>query len=119
MFVYRLLTKVDWLEAEALGRLLPSPLDKKDGYFHLSTREQLLETANRYFLPESEPQVLVFDEQDFSADLIWEAVEHRDGACFPHLYRDSIDLSLLKGRVCLSHQDGAFQLSDDGFLREA
>jgi len=82
--VYRIVPLAVWK-----AKMDPLPLaeiDKSDGYIHLSTKQQVLTTANLYFAPETRPAVLCFEESIFGANLRWEAVASRDGELFPHLY---------------------------------
>ena len=46
--VYKLLTDDQWRAAEASG-VTNVPLDRDDGYVHLSTAAQVGETADKYF----------------------------------------------------------------------
>lgn len=62
-------------------------LDIQDGFVHLSTIEQVLETANRYFTVEQNPKILVLKEKNLQDALKWEVVPHRNHQVFPHLYR--------------------------------
>ena len=62
-------------------------LDKRDGFVHLSTVEQVLETLNRYFVVEQKPLILILDRERLQKKLRWEIVPHRDHKSFPHLYR--------------------------------
>ena len=62
-------------------------LDKKDGFVHLSTVDQVLETLNRYFVVEQNPLILILDRDRLEKKLRWEIVAHRDHKSFPHLYR--------------------------------
>ena len=62
-------------------------LDKKDGFVHLSTVDQVLETLNRYFVVEQNPLILILDRDRLEKKLRWEIVPHRDHKSFPHLYR--------------------------------
>lgn len=83
-FIYRLLTPAGWEAAKASGHLPYAPVDEKDGFFHLSTAEQVLETARRHY---AEHQTLVavgMDPEALGDDLKWEP--SRGGVLFPHYY---------------------------------
>ena len=73
-------------------------LDKKDGFVHLSTVDQVLETLNRYFVVEQKPLILILDRDRLEKKLRWEIVPHRDHKSFPHLYRQ-IHFDDIKG-IC-------------------
>jgi len=81
-FAYKLLTKADSSTLDALGHTATA-VDIADGYVHLSTKDQLSETAMKYFAGEADCLLL---EVHVSArsDVKWEA--SRGGALFPHIY---------------------------------
>lgn len=80
--VYKLLTEADWNAAQAAG-CTSSAVDLADGYVHLSTSAQVMETARRYFSGEGRVKLLRFDP-DTLGDIRWEP--SRGGDLFPHLY---------------------------------
>src|SRR4051812_11228711 len=49
VLIYKILLPAEWAEFEAAGRFDGSPLDRRDGFIHCSSREQLAGTAQRYF----------------------------------------------------------------------
>ena len=85
MFVYKILTAREWLEAKYSGFYKGSALDQKDGFIHLSTREQLAETLALYFYKQSNLSLLSFSVDDLE-DLKWE--NSRANKLFPHLYAE-------------------------------
>ena len=48
-FVYRLIEQEAWENAQRLEHLPYADIDDRDGFLHLSTYEQMLLTAGRYF----------------------------------------------------------------------
>jgi len=80
--VYKLLTGMEWSAAEAAGTAA-TPLDRADGYVHLSAPYQVRETARRYFAGNGLVRLLGFDTGRLE-NLRWE--EARNGELFPHLY---------------------------------
>ena len=46
---YKIAGEADWREAEEGGVYGGSAVDRADGYVHLSTAEQLAETARRHY----------------------------------------------------------------------
>ena len=66
------------------GFLTGSPDDLRDGFIHLSTREQLKTTLERHFAGEQGLVVLEIDATTLNPGLKWEP--SRGGALFPHLY---------------------------------
>lgn len=84
-FVYRLATREEWFIAKETGVAPARDIDRKDGYMHLSTREQALETANIHF---AHAQDLLALEIPFSAidELVKFELAPKRGQRFPHLY---------------------------------
>lgn len=80
--VYKLLTEADWAVAARSGTTATA-LDGADGYVHLSSRAQVLETARRYYCGQARVRLLRFDPGALG-DVRWE--ESRGGDLFPHLY---------------------------------
>lgn len=79
---YKLLTEADWAAAQASG-VTASAVDLADGYVHLSTAEQVRETARRYFAGAGRVRLLRFELAGLG-DVRWE--KSRGGDLFPHLY---------------------------------
>lgn len=80
--VYKLLTEADW-EAARLNGSTAAAVDIADGYVHLSTGAQVVETARRYFSGAGAVKLLRFDAETLG-DVRWEP--SRGGDLFPHLY---------------------------------
>lgn len=80
--VYKLLSESDWARALKDG-VTATSLDAADGYVHLSTAEQVRETARRHYSGQSRVRLLRFDP-DKLGDVRWE--KSRGGDLFPHLY---------------------------------
>lgn len=61
--------------------------DKSDGFIHLSTKDQVKETFEKYFKDE-ETNLLVIDLEDVKtyARVEWEASKSRGGELFAHVY---------------------------------
>jgi len=86
-FVYRLASAEEWRAAEETGAVPKRGIDLRDGYFHLSTRAQVLETANLHFEDATDllaleiPLALIADQVKFE-------IAPKRGEAFPHLYGD-------------------------------
>ncbi|MFN4184868.1 MAG: DUF952 domain-containing protein [Hyphomonas sp.] len=107
--VYKLLTEGEWRAAQAAGNAA-STLDRADGYIHLSTRAQLLVTAERHFSGKGRVKLLKFDSGALSP-LRWEP--SRGGDLFPHLY-GQLDIARAQSAWWLEPgPDGAPQLPED------
>jgi uncharacterized protein (DUF952 family) len=66
------------------GVLAGSPDDVRDGFIHFSTRDQVGETAARYFSGLDDLVLVTVDADELGHRLKWEAA--RGCALFPHLY---------------------------------
>ena len=86
ILVYKVLRAAEWTAMQARGAFAGSPDDVRDGFIHLSTREQLETTIERHFAGERELVVLEIDASALPVDLRWEP--SRGGALFPHLYAE-------------------------------
>lgn len=84
--VFKLLSRSEWLEAEAAGRFRGSAVDLRDGFIHFSTGAQLRETAARHFAGETALVLVAVDTPALGEALRWEP--SRGGDLFPHLYGD-------------------------------
>ena len=86
MAIFKILRAPEWEALQASGRSAGAPIDLQDGYVHLSTAQQVEETAARHFASEDGLILLALDEARLGPDLRWEP--SRGGALFPHLYRE-------------------------------
>jgi uncharacterized protein (DUF952 family) len=84
MNIYKILSRAEWRDALAKGALEGSAADRRDGFIHFSTADQLGETARRHFSGQEDLVVLAVPAEALGGDLKWEA--SRGGALFPHLY---------------------------------
>ena len=67
------------------GQSAGAPVDLADGYIHLSTAQQVMETAARHFRGESDLVLVALEADRLGPSLRWEP--SRGGELFPHLYR--------------------------------
>jgi len=82
--IYHMCSAEAWEEAVAAGRYMGSADDRRDGFLHFSTADQIAESARRHRAGQA-GLVLVMVEAGRLGDRIrWEPA--RDGALFPHLY---------------------------------
>ncbi|HWO10193.1 MAG TPA: DUF952 domain-containing protein [Polyangiaceae bacterium] len=83
--VYKICPRADWVRAQALGLLAPSPDDARDGYVHLSRQSQLKGTLEHHFRGREDLVLLaVRTDRLLEHELRWEL--SRGGQWFPHLY---------------------------------
>ena len=85
--VYKILTTKEWTEAKSLGEI-KTALDRRDGFIHLSTAQQLAGTLAFYFKDFDSLILLQINTQDFKEEIVFEkAVPAGDRfGKFPHLY---------------------------------
>jgi uncharacterized protein (DUF952 family) len=83
--IYKICPAALWREAEAAGQFDGAPVDISDGFIHLSTAEQVVETAKRHFAGQDGLLLIALDEAKLGAALKYEP--SRGGALFPHLYQ--------------------------------
>ena len=107
-YLYRIVDQTDWEIAQREGVVPRCGADDRDGFVHLSTENDYLETANRYFVPAERPLALVVDEAALGGTLRWEVVTRRGGVRFPHLYAAGIPLQSVRGIIRLDHGDNGF-----------
>jgi uncharacterized protein (DUF952 family) len=82
--IYKIATETAWREAEKAGVFKGAAIDLSDGYIHLSTADQVSETAARHFAGQADLLLVAID-----ADKLGDALKYepsRGGALFPHLY---------------------------------
>jgi uncharacterized protein (DUF952 family) len=84
--IYKILAVSEWRAAEASGAFGGSAVDRKDGFIHFSTAEQVVETAARHFSGQHDLVLVSVDSAALGDRLKWEL--SRGGALFPHLYAE-------------------------------
>ena len=82
--VFKIATLKAWADALAQGSYLGSEDDARDGYIHLSARNQLAGTAKKYFANVEGLALIAISVQGLDQDLRWEL--SRGGELFPHYY---------------------------------
>ncbi len=81
---YKITTEDEWKVAEDAGSFLGSALDLKDGFIHLSTVDQMRETARLHFAGQENLVLVAVAESSVADALKWEA--SRGGKLFPHVF---------------------------------
>ncbi|MDB5397103.1 MAG: glutathione S-transferase [Rhodospirillales bacterium] len=84
-FLYHMASRSDWDQAETDGFYRGSADDRRDGFMHFSTAEQVAESARRH-RPGQADLVLIVVAEDGTGPWRWEPA--RSGDLFPHLYAD-------------------------------
>ena len=80
---YKVLTADEWtaLDADAFPG---APIDRADGFIHLSTASQLTETVERHFSDQRGLVIAAIDLATLGDAVRWEP--SRQGQLFPHVY---------------------------------
>jgi uncharacterized protein (DUF952 family) len=81
---YKILSRSVWEESCKRGSFAGAGIDLADGYIHLSTSDQVKETAARHFAGVENLVLIAVPEQAIAKNLKWEV--SRGGALFPHVY---------------------------------
>lgn len=82
--VFKILTGPQWHQFVAEGVFAGSPDDLRDGFIHLSTREQVAGTLQRHFAGQDQLVLCEVDPGLLESELRWEL--SRNNQEFPHLY---------------------------------
>ena len=109
-FVYRLATGAEWAEAQKIGRVPLRSIDEKDGYIHLSSRDQLLETARLHFAGENDLLALEIPLHPIASHVKFELAPKR-GEAFPHLFA-SLEVSWVSQALRLVPAKDGFIIGD-------
>lgn len=96
MLVYKIFRAAEFAELVAAGESPGAPVDRADGYVHLSTAAQAPGTAARHFAGEDGLWLLACEADALGPALRWEP--SRGGALFPHLHRPLTRADILWAR---------------------
>jgi uncharacterized protein (DUF952 family) len=86
MIIYHIANNTDWELAEKAGSYHCESLDT-EGFIHLSTKSQLMESLNIYFKDREDIKILEIETDKIEGDLKWEHSPSRNED-FPHLYNN-------------------------------
>lgn len=103
---YKVLTAEEMATLERDGRFDGAPVDRADGYIHLSTAAQLTDTVDKHFAGQDDLHVVAVDLAAYRS-VRWE--ESRGGQLFPHLYEPL----LLEAAIAY----GPLRRGDDGEVK--
>lgn len=90
----KIMTAQELAELRETGCFAGSPLDRADGFIHMSTPNQAAGTLQRHFAGQRGLWLVSVDLAMLGDAVRWEA--SRDGALFPHLY-GNLPLSAVTG----------------------
>ena len=102
--IFHMCPKTEWEKALETGLYEGNEVDRKDGFIHFSTGEQLRETARLHRRGVEGLVLICVDPETLGDALKWEP--SRGGRMFPHLYGP------LPVRFCVSVHD--LPVGEDG-----
>jgi uncharacterized protein (DUF952 family) len=80
--IVHIVSQADWQAVQSLDEYQAISL-KEEGFIHFSRPEQVIGTANLYYLGQQDLLLLWVDRQKVVSDLRWESSH---GEIYPHLY---------------------------------
>ena len=110
--VYKILRQQEWASFQNSGVFHGSPDDIRDGFIHLSARDQLAGTLARHFRGEDNLVLLAIEDTGPGDALKWET--SRGGALFPHLYAP-LTRSAVTGVVALQRDTAGVHILPEDY----
>lgn len=107
MEIYKIFRPKEWAALRDEGRTHGAPIDRSDGYIHLSTAHQVSETLSKHFADIPDLVICALDSDLMGDALKWEP--SRGDALFPHLYR-ALGLNEIAWHETLIVRDGVHVL---------
>lgn len=105
--IFHITTDAAWEAARLAGVYTADSLER-EGFIHLSTREQVLRVAGRFYRGQPGLLLLAVDTTRLTAELRYE--ESEPGHHFPHLY-GPLNLDAVLAAYPFPHEpDGSFRL---------
>ena len=97
--VYKVFTAVEWKLFQKTGRFNGSEDDLRDGFIHLSRKNQVKNVIKKYFFGEVTIYVAAFSNPGLLKQVKWETSDFND--VYPHLYDAGLLLSEVSNYVRL------------------
>jgi uncharacterized protein (DUF952 family) len=82
--IFHMCRREEWDAVHASAVYAGSSQDVADGFIHLSTAEQIVESATKHRAGQSDLVLIAVDPDELGARLKWEP--SRRGQLFPHVY---------------------------------
>jgi uncharacterized protein (DUF952 family) len=105
--VFKICGAAQWERCVAEGVLPDSAVDVRDGFVHLSSRDQVAQTAALHFAGRDDLVLLAVDVAALGDALRWEP--SRGGASFPHLYAPLTRAAVVHAEPLRRDHDGALR----------
>ena len=86
--VYKVFTESEWNDFQETGQFKGSADDLRDGFIHLSTKEQVDGVIDRFFSGKRPLYVAEFSNPELLQRLNWEASTSNE--IYPHLYNSAL-----------------------------
>lgn len=103
--IYKVVDKDVWTAAKASGQFIGAAIDLRDGYIHLSTADQVVETVQKHFAGQDNLMLLSVSTVEMGDSLKWE--KSRNDQLFPHLYRPLIPSDVVAEASLVMQEDGS------------
>ena len=107
---YKVFTADEWAALDA-GAFQGAPIDKADGFIHLSTASQLTETVDRHFSGQKGLVIAAIDLAALGDAVRWEP--SRNGQLFPHVYGHLMPQFVIAWCPLERHPNGTVRLPTD------
>lgn len=85
MLIYKIFRAAEWADLRKNKDTDGAPIDLADGFIHLSTAQQVAQTAALHFTDQADLFLIAVETDALGDALKWEP--SRGGALFPHLFR--------------------------------
>ncbi len=105
--LYKIVSTEEWQQVSKLPSLIGFGIDLTDGFIHLSSADQVRETAQHHFAGREDLMLVSIDGSCLGDSLKWE--ESRGGAVFPHVYGEIPMTAVLKAERLPLGVDGIHQ----------
>lgn len=107
---FKIIAADEWAGIVSTGAYGGSAVDLADGYIHLSTESQFVETAAKHYAGRDGLMSLTVDLAVLGDTVVWEP--SRGGQLFPHIYGVLPERAVTARRLFRVATDGAIQ--DEG-----
>lgn len=97
--VYNIFTESEWVLFQETGQFQGSADDLRDGFIHLSTKDQIAEVIEKFFSVVHPLYVAEFSGPGFIRRIKWEASFSNE--LYPHLYNSTLLADEVKNLVRL------------------
>lgn len=102
----KIVSAEEWRQTVRDGVFRGAPVDHADGFIHLSTVDQVEETAAKHFAGRDDLMLLTIELHRISGEVRWEV--SRGGDLFPHVYGTLPLESVLAAEPLTRDRDGVF-----------